>query len=117
MALPITHAMTTAAGQMPSVALLAAIAAQILAELSPVPECRRAGLGLGGEPALTRADLALARLTGLLVGEPALDVTLAHEWPYVVRAASPIRVVGRELDEVYDERIHPPRYVASDATV
>lgn len=66
---------------MPSVALLAAIAGQSLAELGAVPERRGAGFGLGRKPALTRTDLAAVRVTSLLVGEPALDVPLTHSAP------------------------------------
>ena len=70
-----------AAGEMPSIALLAAITGQALTELGPVPECHRAGLGLGREPAFACADLAQARLMALLLGEPALDVPLSHDVP------------------------------------
>jgi len=69
----------SAAGEMPAVALLAAIAGQMLAELRPVPQRRGAGLGLSREPALARAHLAPTRPAGLLVGEPALDVPLSHD--------------------------------------
>jgi hypothetical protein len=78
-----------AAGEMPAVALLTSITGQTLAELSPIPERRGAGLGLGREPALACARLAPTRLAGLLVGEPALDLPLTHDRAYVLRAASP----------------------------
>jgi len=64
---------------MPTVALLASITGETLAELSPIPERRCAGLGLGREPALAGARLAPTRFAGLLVGEPALDLPLAHD--------------------------------------
>ena len=68
-----------AAGEVPAIALLAAVAGQLLAELGPVPECRTAGLSLCCEPALACTDLALARLARLLIGEPALDVSPTHD--------------------------------------
>ena len=77
-----------AAGEMPAVALPAAVAAQALTELRAVPERRSAGFGLGRKPALARADLAPTRLAGLLVGEPALDVPLTHDRAHAVRTAS-----------------------------
>ena len=66
---------------MPSVALLAAIGAQTLAELGAVPEGRGAGFSLGREPALARADLAPTSLAGLRVAKPTLDVPLSHNVP------------------------------------
>jgi hypothetical protein len=64
---------------MPAIALLAAIAGQLLAELSAIPECRGASLLLGRKPAFARTDLTPPNPTRLLVCEPALDVTLSHE--------------------------------------
>lgn len=70
------------AGEMPAIALLAAVAGQTLAELSPVPECGGAGFGLGREPAFACARFAATRLVGLLVREPAFDVPLTHDRAY-----------------------------------
>src|ERR1700733_12274906 len=64
---------------MPSVALLAAIAGQSLAELGPVPERRGPRLGLGRKPTLALTHLAAPTLPALLVGEPTLDVPLTHD--------------------------------------
>ncbi len=74
---------------MPATALLAAVASQTLAELCAVPECRGASLGLGREPALTGAGLALAGLAGLLVGKPALNIPVGHGYANVLSAVSP----------------------------
>jgi hypothetical protein len=76
---------SVAAGEMPAIALLAAVAAKMLAELRAVPECRSAGLGLGRKPALACADLAPPRRARPLVSEPALDVRLSHDDAYFVR--------------------------------
>lgn len=68
-------------------ALLAAVRGEVLTELGPVPEGRGPRLGLVGEPALARADLLTADAARLLVGEPLLDVPLAH-------VATPRRLAG-----------------------
>src|SRR5579862_4433153 len=77
------------AGEMPTVALLAAVGGQTLAELSSVPECGGAGFGLGREPTFACARLAATPQASLPVGEPAFDVPLAHYRAYALRAASP----------------------------
>ncbi len=70
---------TSVPREMPAIALIAAIAGQLLAELSAIPECRGASFFLGRKPAFPRTDLAPPRPTRLLVCEPALDVALSHE--------------------------------------
>ena len=103
---------------MPATALLAAVAGQTLAELSPVPECGGAGFGLGREPAFARARFASTRLAGLLVGEPAFDVPLTHDPCLRLTSGEPERTSLRIsadrpaspwMDHLATELLHVPQ--------